>query len=316
MKTICTSSAAVFFSASLFVLSDAGRPSEAPHESHIVLFDLLLWLKPCPAYLTSGNGTRAQSTEDRIFVAKIRIQFGLQFEMEEKGGILFAFQNGISEKKKKYLGKLPVKFSDTFKKLVGTKADLNKELKIVIFDSKSTYNNKFSVSGLFGHYHSSGKTIYTYKNSGAGTLYHELAHHYIRVVYGENIPLWFDEGLASYFEKTVGGGFGYTNWRLPILKKGLKKGKYIELGNVLDGTQSDDRFFLAEVRHFFVFLDHLGVMEEFLVRIKKRKDFSCKDLVEELTGMSVAELDAVFRGKIHEWEKNEYVGSAGTEAKQ
>lgn len=275
MKSAVTSAAAFFLSASLLVL---GAPL-------------------------------ADDTGDRIFVAKIKMQFGLKFELERLDGVLFAFQNGLGEKGKKYMAGLPEKFSDVFKDLVGTKKDLNKDLRIVIFDKKSTYNNKFSVSGLFGHYHAAGKTIYTYRSSGAGTIYHELTHHYNRKVYGESIPLWFDEGFAGYFEKTVGGGFGYTNWRLPILKKGLKKGRYIELGKMLEGVESDDKFFLAQARHFFVYLDHLGVLEDFVRGVKKANDFSCKDLVEELTGRTMTELDADFRSKIKQWDKNVCVGS-------
>ena len=78
---------------------------------------------------------------------------------------------------------------------------------------------------------------------------------------------------------------------------------------MLEGSERDDKFFLAQARHFFVYLDHLGVLEDFVRKVRKTKDFSCKDLVDELTGMTMAELDADFKSKIKQWNKNEYVGS-------
>ena len=53
----------------------------------------------------------------------------------------------------------------------------------------------------------------------------------------------------------------------------------------------------------------LSALEDFVRRMRGTKDFTCKDLVEELTGRTTAELDTDFKSKIKQWDKNVCVGS-------
>ena len=72
------------------------------------------------ALLIFPAAPRADDIGDRIFTAKIKMQFGLEFDIDQHGEVLFAFQKGMGEKSRKYLSGLPLKFSKIFKDLVGT----------------------------------------------------------------------------------------------------------------------------------------------------------------------------------------------------
>lgn len=262
-----------------------------------------------PAALVVLSGAAAVASGEKLLHAKLRMQFGTEFELLESDGILYAFQDGVGAKKKKFLMKQPVFFHDYFRDLLEHEGELNSGLRIVILDSKQIYNQGFNTKGLIGHYSPVSRIIYTHKASGAGTLYHELGHHYIHGVFGEEVPVWFNEGLASYFERRVGGAFGCPNWRLVILRKAIKKGKVLPLESILDGKRQEDRFFLAQVRHLFVYLDQLGVLQEFLLGMKERGDFDAEPLLEDLTGMGLEELDADFLVKAKGWHKDVCVGA-------
>jgi hypothetical protein len=260
----------------------------------------------------AGSGSAGSDT--RIFEAKLKMQFSQTFELQKDGDVTFAFQKGIKAKARNHLSGLPGWFVERYGDMVGTDEGLNEGLRIVVFDTRAAYNGAFSTSGLFGHYHVAGKTIFTYQSSGSGTIYHELAHHYNRTVFGKTVLLWFDEGLASYFEKPVKGKFGCTNWRLPYLKKAIKKGGLMKLERVLDGETSDTSSFLAQIRHFFVYLDYLGVLEDFLAGVRESKSLDVKERLEALTGMSLDQLDGDFRARALSWEKNACVGRAWQDA--
>jgi hypothetical protein len=266
------------------------------------------------AVLLVPAASGSAGSDTRIFEAKLKMQFSQAFELRDSGGVTFAFQQNIKAKTRKHISGLPGWFEDRYGDLAGTNEELNQGLRIVVFDTRASYNGAFSTSGLFGHYHVTGKTVFTYQGSGNGTFFHELAHHYNRIVFGKSVPLWFDEGLASYFEKPVKGKFGCTNWRLPSLKKAVKKGGLMELERVLKGETSDTSSFLAQIRHFFVYLDYLGVLEGFLAGVRESKSFDVKEELEALTGMSLEEMDDDFRARVSTWEKNECVGRAWQDA--
>jgi hypothetical protein len=89
---------------------------------------------------------QAEATGEKIFAAKLQMQFSQAFEIENVDGVSFAFQERVGEKSRKHLEKLPAAFGDTFKALVDHPSGLNEGLRIVIFDSKGTYNKEFSTS--------------------------------------------------------------------------------------------------------------------------------------------------------------------------
>jgi hypothetical protein len=62
--------------------------------------------------------------------------------------------------------------------------------------------------------------------TGGGTLVHEIVHAYIDANF-PGCPTWFNEGLASLYERCGeqdGHIHGYCNWRLPILQEAIRDG--------------------------------------------------------------------------------------------
>ena len=60
-------------------------------------------------------------------------------------------------------------------------------------------------------------------STGGGTLVHEIVHPFIEANFPDS-PAWFNEGLGSLYEQsgTVDGHiYGYTNWRLAGLQRGI-----------------------------------------------------------------------------------------------
>ena len=66
-------------------------------------------------------------------------------------------------------------------------------------------------------------------------MVHELTHIIFReYVKADNLPLWLDEGMATYMENK----YGKKNYQkgIPYLKKKLEKGEYIKLSELSDIT--------------------------------------------------------------------------------
>ncbi len=251
----------------------------------------------------------AEAAPADLLAAKLAMQFGTPFDLREADGTLYAFQAGIPDQKQAFYVERTGWFSAYFQELMEHDDNVTSGLRIVFLESRDAYRESFGVPGMVAHYNRAGKTIHTYQMSGAHTLYHELGHHFIRVILGDDVPLWFNEGLASYFERSIDGRFGCTNWRLPFLKQALGNGRYIPLPALLAGTWSADQYFLAEARHLFVYLAQLGVFERFLIGVKEHGPGASEWLLVELTGMSIEELDAGFRNEIKGWRKNTYVAA-------
>ncbi len=128
---------------------------------------------------------------------------------------------------------------------------------IVYFANKPEFTEHTS-SDAYGFYQPSTKTLFTYAHSGEGTLWHELMHAFVDANIEHNIPQWFSEGLASFYEM---GGIhnntfveGYTNWRLPLLQKMLANKTYLPLpAFVAESTMSEDNAY-AKARFLFCYL--------------------------------------------------------------
>lgn len=58
-------------------------------------------------------------------------------------------------------------------------------------------------SGAYGYYQVIGDQPVLSVNAatGFGTSTHELVHHFVRSVFGDSPPPWFNEGFAAFFEK-------------------------------------------------------------------------------------------------------------------
>ena len=124
------------------------------------------------------------------------------------------------------------------------------------------------------------------------------------------MPTWFNEGLASLFEQcsTSGGKIrGLENWRLPILKRGIKDGSVLTwkkltayTGREFYGDGSGLRY--AEARYLCMYLQEKGLLETFY---KKLRDGIEKD------GMGYETLTGLFEKPVEEVEKD-YQAWVGT----
>lgn len=107
---------------------------------------------------------------------------------------------------------------------------------------------------------------------GYGTLVHELVHPYV----AKNCPTcpsWFNEGLASLFERPRekdGHLIGLPNWRLPALKEALRADEVPTFEKLL--SLSDDQFYAdargtnyAQARYLCYWLQEHGLLAK-LVR--------------------------------------------------
>ena len=110
----------------------------------------------------------------------------------------------------------------------------DKRCKIYIYANKKNYlkNNDIpSWSGGFANYKK--REIVSYKESEkflTSLLPHEMTHLILADFIGNNIPLWFNEGLAVNMELT--SKLRYVN----AIKKELKKGSNISIYEVIDRT--------------------------------------------------------------------------------
>jgi hypothetical protein len=108
--------------------------------------------------------------------------------------------------------------------------------------------------------------------NGLGTLSHELVHPYMEANF-PTVPAWFNEGLASLFERPSekhGHLIGLPNWRLPELKREIRAGVLPSLGTLL--TTTHDQFYDA---HFDAYA-YARYLVEYLQDLDKLRDFYAK----------------------------------------
>ena len=77
----------------------------------------------------------------------------------------------------------------------------------------------------FGYVSYKHKAMIMNIGTGGGTLVHEIVHPFMAANFPD-CPSWFNEGLASLYEQcgdNRGQIWGYTNWRLEGLQKGITK---------------------------------------------------------------------------------------------
>src|SRR3954467_12447439 len=117
----------------------------------------------------------------------------------------------------------------------------DKLIEIWLFRNKDTYMKgakKFfgdEPDTPYGYYSSEHDAMVMNIGPGAGTLVHEVVHPFMEANF-PNVPAWFNEGLASLYERPSekkGHIVGLPNWRLPNLKKQIKDGTLPELSTML-----------------------------------------------------------------------------------
>lgn len=195
-------------------------------------------------------------------------------------------------------------------------------------------------SPAYGFYRPDEHVLYTYLNSGHGTLWHELIHAFAAENARHSLtPQWFSEGFASFYEMAflIDGRVseGYTNWRLPQMQADLRadrvaplrialaRPRFRMLDRDISAAESSDRaagrYGYAEARFLFCYLWMHGHLERFVrdvsyeirPRVLGEEDDPAQlgpamiQRLEALTGKSLEELDLEIRRLALRLKKNE-----------
>jgi hypothetical protein len=150
----------------------------------------------------------------------------------------------------------------------------------------------------YGYYSSEHEAMVMNIGPGAGTLVHEVVHPYMEANF-PRVPSWFNEGLASLYERPTehkGHIWGLPNWRLPNLKKQIADKTLPPMTRLLGTTRDEfyDAAFdaYAYARYLLLYLQDHGKLTEFY------RAFVADD--KDLTGQTA--LEAVLGEKLDRFE--------------
>jgi hypothetical protein len=143
----------------------------------------------------------------------------------------------------------------------------------------------------YGYYSSEHDAMVMNIGPGAGTLVHEVVHPYMEANF-PNVPAWFNEGLASLYERPTenkGHIWGLPNWRLPNLKKQIADKTLPDLGKLLGTTR--DQFYEAKfdayayARYLLLYLQEQGKLTAFYEKfVADDKDPTGQAALESVLG--------------------------------
>jgi hypothetical protein len=143
----------------------------------------------------------------------------------------------------------------------------------------------------YGYYSSEHDAMVMNIGPGAGTLVHEVVHPYIEANFPAG-PAWFNEGLASLYERPTekkGHIWGLPNWRLPNLKKQIHDNTLPELSKLLATTRGEfyDAAFdaYAYARYLLLYLQEQGKLTAFYEKfVADTTDRTGKTALEAVLG--------------------------------
>ncbi len=133
----------------------------------------------------------------------------------------------------------------------------------------------------FGYYSPGDRSLVMNVGPGIGTLSHEVVHPLMEANFTD-VPIWFNEGVASLYEGIAFTGpneiRGRKNWRHPRLATALSgKARSRALASTLFGM-SDDTFRganedlnYATARYLCMWLEQKGLLWKFYREFKSRK---------------------------------------------
>ncbi len=106
--------------------------------------------------------------------------------------------------------------------------------------------------------------------TGGGTLVHEIVHPFVAANFPQ-CPAWFNEGLGSLYEQSMGRGseiIGLTNWRLEGLQAAIRKNRVPSFKTLTSTTV--DEFYnqdpgtnYAQARYLCYYLQEKGLLKKF-----------------------------------------------------
>lgn len=183
-----------------------------------------------------------------------------------------------------------------------------KVIEIWLFKNEKTYRKgakKFfdtEPDTPYGYYSSEHDAMVMNIGPGAGTLVHEVVHPYIEANF-PNGPAWFNEGLASLYERPVernGKIWGLPNWRLPNLKRQIANHTLPALSKLL--ATSRDEFYEADydsyayARYLLLYLQDHGVLTKFYKAfVADETDLTGKAALEATLGETLEAFEPKWR---------------------
>lgn len=184
----------------------------------------------------------------------------------------------------------------------------NKLIEIWLFRNEQTFKKgakKFfgdEPDTPYGYYSPDHDAMVMNIGPGAGTLVHEVVHPYVEANF-PGAPAWFNEGLASLYERPTekkGHIWGLPNWRLPSLKKQIAGGTLPELARLL--ATSRDEFYAAEfdayayARYLLLYLQDHGKLTEFYQKFAAdQADPTGRAALEAVLGEKLASFEPRWR---------------------
>ena len=188
------------------------------------------------------------------------------------------------------------------------KARPSKLIEIWLFRNEATYRKgakKYfddTPETPYGYYSSEHDAMVMNIGPGAGTLVHEVVHPYVEANF-PRAPSWFNEGLASLYERPVekkGHIWGLPNWRLPGLKHALADKSLPPMTTLLATTR--DGFYEAQfdayayARYLMLYLQEQGKLTEFYTKfVADEKDPTGQAALEEVLGEKLATFEPKWR---------------------
>ncbi len=158
--------------------------------------------------------------------------------------------------------------------------DPKRIIEIWLFENRDSFEQN---AGLFrdrpdsqyGYYSSRDAALIINMAVGGGTVVHQMVHPFMESNFPQ-APPWFREGLASLYEQSgerKGKVIGYTNWRLPALKRAIQKNRLPTIEKLM--TMSKRDFYddingtnYAHARYVCYYLQHKGVLEDYYKKLK------------------------------------------------
>jgi hypothetical protein len=142
--------------------------------------------------------------------------------------------------------------------------------------------------------------------TGGGTLVHEMVHPFVAANFPD-CPAWFNEGLGSLYEQSMGKGdeiIGLTNWRLAGLQEAIGKNAVPSFKTLTSTTnysfyQQDPGTNYAQARYLCYYLQETGLLKKFYHQFHAscKKDPTGFETLQQILGES--DMDAFKR----KWER-------------
>jgi hypothetical protein len=252
----------------------------------------------CAAALAPTLAAAAEPTEDELKARKADLEKKLKgqgFTVVVEAPFVIVGNEGAAAVKKRATGFLRWTVKLLEKDFFTKRPD--KVIEVWLFGNERTYRagaKKYfndEPDTPYGYYSPSADALIMNIGPGAGTLSHELVHPYMEANF-PNVPSWFNEGLASLYERPIernGHIVGLPNWRLPNLKKQLRAKTLPSIPTLLkttrDGFYNADYDSYAYARYLMLYLQEKGKLRDFYQKfLADKKDLTGQTAMEDVLG--------------------------------